>query len=179
MALVLPNAIAPGTLPDADQVQGNDQYLLDNLAGIKLLGKTTASTGTARTTAGTNTNTLSGSSESFSVAVPSVLKIDYSGAISYGISGTGKVSGSLGVLLDGAGVFVGAGFVDDRYGIDVPDSVRVTLPLAGTAVIGLTAGAHTIALQYTQTVNIGSIGTLADGVQGTGGYWSGIVVPVP
>lgn len=178
MALSLPHNITNGPAPDADEVMANFNALLNHAQGTFYVGRTSGSNGTARTTVGTNTNVLPGSSMTFSVAVPSVLFMSYSGHIEFGMTSPGRVSGSLGPIIDGSGVFVVSHFRDEMHHFAQNDEIGRGVPLSGTMLHGLAAGSHTVALQYTQTVSIGSLGTLVHGVQGKGGYWGGLVIPI-
>jgi hypothetical protein len=175
MTLSLPNNITNGTTPDADDVMANFNALLNQANRTFAVGAASTTVPTAQTATGTSTAAVSGSSLAVTAAVPSLLLVSYRSIClhAWTSSKTTSIIGKIQVTVDGTPVGTGAQF--ENYVVAAADGGSSRVPVAGSELLGLLTGAHTIALQYTQTVDTGGGWTTC---QMRGGEWSGLVIPL-
>jgi hypothetical protein len=174
MTISLPHNITNGTTPDADEVMGNFNTLLNQANGVFAKGRATSIGPTARTALGSTTAPVVFTSVTFSVAVPSLLLVSYRSLAvhSWTLGKTTAVAGKVQVTDGGSPVGVGASM--EHYVVGAGEGGSARVPVAGSELIGLTAGSHTIALEYTQTISDGG-GWCS--IQMLGGEWSALVIP--
>lgn len=174
MAISLPHNITNGTTPDADEVMGNFNELLNQANRTFAIGQASTTLPTARTAVGVTVAAVSGSSESVTVATSSLLLISYRSiaAHSWTATKTSSLLGKIQVTVDGVAVGTGAQLEHNLVSAGESGSARV--PVAGSELLGLTAGTHDIALEYSQTITDGG-GWCS--IQMRGGEWSALVIP--
>jgi hypothetical protein len=175
MTLSLPHSISNGTMPDADEVQANFNTLLNQANRTFAIGQASAVNPTARTALGTTTAEVSGSAETITVAASSLLLISYRSIAlhSWTFSKTTSILGKIQVKVAGSAVGTGAQF--EHYVAGAGDGGSARVPVAGSELLGLSAGTYDIALEYTQTISDGG-GWCS--IQMRGGEWSALVIPV-
>jgi len=179
MAISLPHNIVNGVVPDADEVMANLNALLNQANRTLLVGKISGANGTARTTAGTNTALLADSSQTFSVAVPSVLAVAFKSQLVFGARPDSNFAGSIQIELDGSPTVLIASYSQVPAGGPGTNFEHIkSVPLAGVGLLSLTAGSHTVALRANQVVTLATGFQMAiTGVQIQTGFWAGIVMP--
>lgn len=149
MSISLPHTITGGTKPVAAEVQANDTVLLNQLNRMKVFGKNSSAT-QKRTTVGTSTVTLSGTSETVTVDVPSVMSVNMSGTV-YSENRQGKWLATFSLLLNGTPQFSCS--LSQDFNLGTGNEIKAHLPFGKSAPVGLSAGSHTVAVQVILTVD--------------------------
>jgi hypothetical protein len=163
-----------GTVPDADEVQAVLNQLFNRANRTKVVGVSSTSTAT-RSTAGTTTSTLSGTSQTFTVDEDSVLLVGMSGLV-VADNKTGEWQATFNLLVDGTPQVVQP--VGEDHDLDVGGITKVatTFPVTRIAAIGLTAGSHTLAVQAVVDISR-ALGVLGGDVEAGWVSWGGLVIP--